>query len=194
MNYIDVHEHDEIKTRFTDFQEIALEVGDVQLGEYLIERKSADDFLSSLTTGRIFQQLAELSNYNAIVCVHDDIHRAMMFRGISYNAYLALLATIAFKFKVPLLFLKDREEYIAFVRQASKTLAKKSVPPARRVRAHSLRDEALSVMQGFRGVGPHKAARLLTDFGNLRNLFASLDKIKGKIGVHLREVANYTFQ
>jgi len=193
MNFIDIHEHDEIKQQL-GFEERALEVGDTQIGQYIIERKSANDFLASLTSGRIFPQLRELANHNAIVCVHDDIHRALLFRKCPYNAYLALLATIAFKFRVPVLFFKDRKEYIAFVKQASQTLVKKQAPLARRMRAQSLREEALWVLQGIRGVGPHKAERLLNEFGSLRNLIARLDEVKGKIGLRLKEVFDYSFE
>ncbi|MEM1599160.1 MAG: ERCC4 domain-containing protein, partial [Pyrobaculum sp.] len=67
-----------------------LEAGDYIAGDFVFERKSAQDFINSVVDGRLFEQAAKLksSGLKAVVVVEGDLWGELRFRKISPNAVL----------------------------------------------------------------------------------------------------------
>ena len=74
-----------------------LEVADYLVGGVAFERKSADDFVSSMVDGRLFEQVLELrrSYERAALIVEGDLWRALGRRSVRIEAVLGALGAIA---------------------------------------------------------------------------------------------------
>ncbi|MEK6902867.1 MAG: DEAD/DEAH box helicase [archaeon] len=152
-----------------------LEVGDFVVGpDVVIERKTTEDFLSSLMDGRLFNQLLNMSNAYArpLVILEGDPQDLFSMRNIHENAIIGMLSSIALTYRIPLLYTKDAKETAKWVYQIAKReqqgkdkeirlrLGRKGLTPE---------EQQQFIMESFPGVGPNAAKGLLTHFGSIHS-------------------------
>ncbi len=170
---------------------IKIRTTQLSTGDYLIsedtaiERKSVDDFLTSLMDGRLFSQAKALSKeyQNPIMIIEGEglNHR----RNIDERAIYGALASLATDFRIPVMMAKDEKE------TASLTYALLS-RKGKTKRTTSLRKDKISmsdmdtkkfVLEGLPNISGTLADRLLEHFGSLREVFNAdeeeLTKVKG---------------
>jgi len=109
MIYIDSHEPENVEFYFTSqFKDIQLKRKTLEVGDYLvsvndykiaIERKDSSDYVSSLETGRLHNQLYQLStNYEiSFLIVVGSITEALLHSNLKKEAFLSSLVGASLK-------------------------------------------------------------------------------------------------
>lgn len=166
-----------------------LDVADYVVGRYAIERKTVHDFISSLYSGRLFDQAQRITQTYSkfLLIVEGDIEEALgdlKNPRVYWGALLSL--TIGFDFKVfftsstgqtaDLLSLLAHRSGSGFTNRP--LLVKKP-------KLASTKDWQLLVLSSLPSIGPKMAERLLQSFGTLQNVFTASRTelaLKGGIG------------
>lgn len=153
----------------------ALDVGDFVLSDRVaVERKSASDFIDSLTDGRLFDQLRALKAYPRpfVVVEGDGLYGV---RNLSAEAVAGALASITVDHGIPVLQTKDALETARFLvavakREQQRDNRKIALRPGK-----PLDDEErqLFLLGGLPGVSDVLARRLLERFGSVAAAFAA---------------------
>jgi ERCC4-type nuclease len=81
-----------------------LKLGDYQINNWLIERKTLPDLVVSLCSGRLFSQISRLSesNYNTALLIEGS-SRDIATYDITREALIGALCSIAINFNMPIL-------------------------------------------------------------------------------------------
>ena len=170
-------------------QRKTLDVGDYVVGQCVIERKTARDFISSLYSGRLFEQAQRISSaYKKFMLIVEGDAQESLSEMKNPRAYWGALLALALDFDFKILFTSDQEQTADVLDLlARKTGRGKDGRPLllRKPRMGTTRDWQLLVLESLPGVGPKLAEKLLEAFGSVRNVFrASWVElaVKGGIG------------
>jgi len=166
-----------------------LDVGDYLVGECVIERKTAHDFISSLYSGRLFEQAQRIaeSYRKFMLIVEGDIQETLSDMK-SPKAYWGALLTLALSFDFKLFFTLDQDQTADVLSLlAARTTHRETLTPllVRKPRMGTERDWQLAVLESLPTVGPKLADRLLRAFGSIRSIFLASRMelaVKGGIG------------
>ena len=149
-----------------------LTVGDYQIcGRFIIERKTAKDFVASIIDGRLFEQASQLSRAPEHTCIIlEGSGRELSDAGMSREAIQGALITLGLVFHLPVLRSVGPEEtarlmlfaWRQLVRQERDQVNRCGRRPKRRKRAQLL------ALQALPSVGPKRAEMLLERFGSVR--------------------------
>ncbi|OGJ12768.1 hypothetical protein A3K82_02400 [Candidatus Pacearchaeota archaeon RBG_19FT_COMBO_34_9] len=164
-----------------------LKVADYLVNNIAIERKTVSDFISSMISGRLKRQMEELHQYENKFLIIEGIDEQEIYsddkEGINANAIRGFLLSIVLKHKIPIIFSKNYEDTAKFIdvlarkkeRESSLNVAKKSLNKKERLQF---------ILEGFPGIGPKTAKKLLSEFKTLKNIINApieeLQKIIGK--------------
>ncbi|MGP8336791.1 MAG: DEAD/DEAH box helicase [Methanosarcinaceae archaeon] len=150
-----------------------LEIGDYVLSDRLaVERKTVDDFTSSLIDARrnIFTQVSNLARtYDKPVLIieGEDLFTA---RQINPNAIHGTLASLSIDFGVSLFYTRDSEDTAALLKVIAK---REQIDEKREVSAHGKKSSLLLseqqeyVVSSISEIGPKAARSLLKHFGSV---------------------------
>ncbi len=156
-----------------------LTVGDYVLSEsHAVERKAVGDFVSSLYSGRLFDQALRLLEVYSepIMIVEGDFQQALGWVK-NPRAVWGALASLSLKFegKIRLFFTADKEQtaelLYALARQIHARPRHAGPVVKQRRKVESLEEAQLLVLCSLPGVGPKLADRLLRRFGTVRRVF-----------------------
>ncbi|MCR4335442.1 MAG: DEAD/DEAH box helicase [archaeon] len=151
-----------------------LEVGDFILSDkVVVERKTIEDFLSSLIDGRLFNQLTMMSsNYDSPLIIlegnHDELYTT---RNIHENAIKAALASIALNYRIPILYTHDVEEtakLVYLIAKREQLGSEKEIKLRVGRKGLTISEQQQYILEGFPLVGPSLAKALLQKFGTVR--------------------------
>ncbi|HVH14433.1 MAG TPA: ERCC4 domain-containing protein [Candidatus Angelobacter sp.] len=161
-----------------------LDVADYVVGSYAVERKSVRDFLSSLYSGRLFDQAQRLGEAyrTSMLVVEGDLWDELKHVRNPRSLWGALISSVL-DFGLNIFFTPDGKQTAQFLF----TLGKESRhtrgsggPPiiVKKPRSRDLNRFQLSVLASLPGIGPQMAGQLLLHFGSLRRVFpASMTEI-----------------
>ncbi len=164
---------------------VELKVADYILNEIAIERKTVDDFVSSIVDGRLNNQLEELKQYEKKLIIIEGVEEKSLYHKnsrINENAIRGMLLSITLKHNIPIIYTKNPEDTAIFLEVLSnKKENLKAINPSKKIL--NKKDRAEYILEGFEGIGPKKANFLLEEFGCLRNIFfLSEDILEEKLG------------
>ncbi len=166
----------------------SLEVGDyVASDEVAVERKVTEDFLQSLVDGRLFSQLSALSSaYRRPVLIVEGGPLTGV-RAINPASIYGALASIAVRFRVPIIWTRSAEETANVLYRIARMEQVASGRPLR-IRPGDKRSHDAEVLEyilaGFPGVDSVISRSLLTHFGTLEKVFgASKEELQQVRGV-----------
>ncbi|MCX6748076.1 MAG: hypothetical protein NT076_00570 [Candidatus Pacearchaeota archaeon] len=176
----------ELVSHGIDVEFSQLPVADFLVKGTAIERKTVSDFLSSMINQRLANQLQELQQYPSRLLLVEGIDEQELYSehssSINPNAIRGFLLSILLKHNVPILFTKDYKDTASFI----SVLARKQETESgiRAVKKSFNKKEQLQyILEGFPGIGPKTAKKLLKRFGNLKNIFnSSQEELKKEIG------------
>ncbi len=185
-----------------DIEQKRLEVGDFICSDRVaFERKTVSDFLESLTDGRLFAQIKDLTkSFECPILLIEGtgIYRK---RNIHPNAVSGALASIAVDYRLPILWSESAVEsahviYRTALREQSDE--KPRVPAIRSKKgAPTTKGEMEFVVAGLPGVSTLAAQRILKRFGSLKTVFSAgkdefmeVDKIGEKKAKRIWELIN----
>ena len=164
-----------------------LKVADYIVKETAIERKTVSDFISSMINKRLLNQLEELQQYKNKLLIIEGIEEQELYNeengnGVNANAIRGFLLSILLKHKVPIMFTKDYKDTAKFISVLSKKQEKETSLNAKK-KSLNKREQLQFILEGFPGIGPTTAKKLLKEFKSIKNIInASEEKLKGIIG------------
>jgi len=173
---------------------IDVEVKELKVADYIvkdiaIERKTVSDFISSMINKRLSRQLQGMQQYKNRLLLIEGIDEHELYsheipeKGIHPNAVRGFLLSIIFEHKTPIIFTKDSEDTAKFIsvlakrerKEASLNVSKNNL---------SKKERMQFILEGFPGIGPKTAKKLLSHFKTLKEIFeASIEELKEIIGV-----------
>lgn len=147
-----------------------LEVGDYLVGGYAVERKTVSDFRASIFDKRLFSQMSNLSSFDKRLLLLEGSFSAMV-EGRDKNLFRGTILSVVEKYRVPYVCTLDESDtahcLLLLAKRESKLRGKPSLRASKK--RVSLSDAKQFVLEGFPGVGPSLANKLLTRFGSVRN-------------------------
>ena len=170
----------ELLKKLCKVEEKQLEVADYLLSESVAaERKTTDDFLNSLTDGRLFKQLAELKKnfVSPLLIIEGDT--LFGIRKIHPNAIRGALASIAIDYAMPVIWTASQLETAQMLFSIAKREqldSKKSVAIRGKRSFRSDNQEQLFLISGLPGISTEKAKSLLKHFGSPEKIFSASEE------------------
>ena len=163
-----------------------LKVGDFLVGETAIERKTIDDFLSSMKNKRLIKQIEEIKQYQNKLIIIEGIYEKELYNdheeGINGNAIRGFILSIILKHKIPIIFSKDYSDTAKFISVLAKKKEKEVSFYVKKI-ASNKKEQMQFILEGFRGIGPSTARKLLEKFKTLENIFKEpIEKLEEVIG------------
>ncbi|MCX9026475.1 MAG: DEAD/DEAH box helicase [Candidatus Methanoperedens sp.] len=162
----------------TDVTLTTLEVGDYVVSDRVgIERKTAEDFLSTLLDGRdLFGQVSDLKRaYERplMIIEGEGIYTA---RRVHPNVIRGVLAAITIDFGIPIIFSRDEEDTAALISVIAK---REQVDSKREINLHgkktasTLPEQQEYLVSAISEIGPVVARNLLRHFGTVERIMAA---------------------
>jgi ERCC4-type nuclease len=150
-----------------------LDIADYLIGDVAIERKTFQDFLSSMINKRLIQQLKEIKKYPKPILLIEGFYYDYENHNIHENAIRGMLTSIATEFQVPIIYTEDEKDTAKFLIN----LAKKQERPKQTLSIRptktfeTLEERKQFILEGFPKIGPTTAKNLLQKHKTLRKIF-----------------------
>lgn len=154
--------------------------GDVNVGSLLcIERKTPQDFVSSITDGRLFNQLIGMKQFQHPVVVVEGRFNELLFRhirrGLNVNSVAGSVASVIVDFNIPLLF-ADNNSKLLYWHILNRVLRdKKQTVHVFKPKITNYNDARLSAISSVPGVGGNKSAKILKTYRTVFNAISNID-------------------
>ncbi len=183
-----------------------LEVGDYVVSDRVgIERKTVEDFLSTLMDGRdLFGQISDLRrtfDRPLLIIEGEGLYTA---RQIHANSIRGVLSGIAIDFGVPIIFSRDEEDtaaLIAIMAKREQTDEKREVSLHGKKTSLTLKEQQEYVISSLPEIGPAVARNLLLHFGSVENVMSASREELMEVGLvgpktadRIREVVNGAYK
>ena len=156
-----------------------LDVADYVVGSYAVERKSVRDFVSSLYSGRLFDQAHRLGEAyrTSMLLVEGDLSEELKRVRNPRSLWGAIISSVL-DFGLNIFFTpngKQTAQFLFTLGRGGRHSKGSSGPPivVRKPRSQDLNRLQLSVLSALPGIGPQMAGRLLSHFGSLRKVFSA---------------------
>lgn len=166
---------------------LELKVGDYLVNNIVIERKTVSDFISSMINKRLSRQIDELQQYENKLLLIEGIEEHELYsdnseRGVSSNAVRGFLLSILLKHKIPIIFTKNAEDTAKFIDVLARKKEIESSLNATK-KSFNKQEQMQFILEGFPGIGPKTARKLLEKFKTMKNIFsASPEDLEKEIG------------
>lgn len=151
-----------------------LKLGDYLVeGRFLFERKTMPDLVSAIISGRLFTQALRLAatSFRPAILLEGTVHDLVQ-NGMRWESIQGALITVTLFCGIPLLRTRTPEETVRtmlYAAQQGQAYAMGALPrPGYRPRGKQARQ--LFILQGFSGIGPERARRLLARFGSVEGV------------------------
>ena len=166
-----------------------LKVADYIIKGVAIERKTISDFIGSIKNKRLLRQLEELQQYEKKLLIIEGIYEQELYtdsqeiEGMHANAIRGFLLSVLLSFKVPILFTKDYQDTAKFMDVLSRKKNTQDIGLNVSKKTLSNDERSQFILEGFPGIGPKTAKKLLKEFGNIKKIMnASEEKLKEILG------------
>lgn len=163
-----------------------LKVADYIVKDVAIERKTINDFISSMINKRLFNQIQELQQYKNKLLIVEGVDEQELYSddesGVNGNAIRGFLLSIVLKHNIPIIFTKNYEDTARFISVLSKKQTKVIALKAKK-RILNKKEQLQFIIESFPGIGPVTAKKLLTKFKTIQNIInAPEQELKKTIG------------
>ncbi len=174
--FADIHEKDstilaELKeNKDIDLVINSLKIGDYLIGNTIIERKTTQDFISSMLNKRLIEQLKQMQPYKQrLLIIEGNIND--LYIKINPNAIRGFILSIITNYNTNIIFTtgyKDTTNYLI-------TFAKQQIKPRIEISMHAripknIEEQKQYVLESFPNIGPKKAKKLIKKFRTLSNV------------------------
>jgi Fanconi anemia group M protein len=181
------------ETRITEYvkdmgaliKSIPLKVGDYLCSDRVcVERKTDDDFISSITDGRLFEQAKELKeNFSKPIFL---IEGNYFKERINENALRSALASIILDYEIPVVMTRNEEESartIFWLAKREQTITKIGIGISGKKKPKEVKELQEYFISGLPGVSTVLSKRVLKEFKSIKS-FANakeneISKVKG---------------
>lgn len=164
---------------------LALKVGDYLINNIAIERKTASDFISSMLSKRLQEQLNQIQQYGKKLLVIEGDLNIQKNSNINPNAIKGQILAILTHYSIPIIFTKSEKETADYLF----LLAKQQIKGIQESSLHSRipktkQEQKQYILESFPNIGPKTAKKLLKEFKTIRNIInkshEELEKVLGK--------------
>jgi len=168
-----------------------IEFKQLSLGDYLvkgkvIERKTFSDLQSSIINKRIFSQLNDLDPEHSILIIEGSSEKF-----IHENAIRGFLLSLAVSYKIPFLFSEDEKETATYISLLAKKEDKRDISLRHTRSGLTTEQRKQFILEGFPGIGPKSAKKLLDRFKSLENIFnAPEEELREMLGKKAESFTN----
>ncbi|MCF7800360.1 hypothetical protein K9M16_05165 [Candidatus Babeliales bacterium] len=171
-----------------DVEFLELKVADYIVREIAIERKTINDFVSSMINKRLHKQLEEMQQYQQKLLIIEGYDEEQLFneknlKGVNPNAIRGFILSIIFKYQIPIIFTKNCEDTAKFIsvlmnkkqsQEHSLNITKKNL---------NKKERKQFILESFPGIGPKNAKKLLEKYHTIQNIInASEEELAKTIG------------
>lgn len=158
-----------------NIQHELLQIGDYLINDTIIERKTYQDFTSSITDKRLFNQLKEMKKYRTQYLIIEGFDFSYKSR-LHPNAIRGAILSIAKQ--IPIIYTEDETDTAKFLITIAKRQEKEPQEFSIRQTKSNLTPEEQKqfILEGFPGIGPTTAKTLLKEFGSLKNIFNATEE------------------
>ncbi|MEM2956173.1 MAG: ERCC4 domain-containing protein [Candidatus Pacearchaeota archaeon] len=172
---------------------VEVELKHLTLADYLIsneiavERKTINDFISSMINKRLPKQLYDLKNNFKIpllIIEKEDYHslyKPSLHSRIHENAVRGMLLSIATEFQIPFIFTEGYEDTANYLMLLAKKQLKrrKDISLIVKRKVYSIKEQQQMIVESFPGIGPSLAKEMLRHFKSIKNISnASLEELE----------------
>jgi len=175
----DIHEKNSlILSELKSSNQIKLEIKSLKIGDYLIgrtiiERKTVNDFISSMINKRLVQQLKQMKKYKQQLLIIEGIDEQELYREdtkLNPNAIRGFILSIITNYQVPIVFTQDYKDTAKYLI----ILAKQQLKPKTEITLHQripkkIKKQKQYILEAFPNIGPITAKKLLKKFKTLNN-------------------------
>lgn len=165
-----------------------LKVADYIVNGTAIERKTVSDFISSMKSRRLLRQLEELQQYSERLLIIEGIDEQELYTdseeriGMHPNSVRGFLLSILLNHRVPIIFTKNYEDTAKFISVLSRKKPRE-VPLNPTKKYHSKKEQSQYILEGFPGIGPKTAKKLLKKFKTIKTITnLSEEELRSEIG------------
>jgi ERCC4-type nuclease len=175
-----------------------LGIADYLINNIAIERKTFSDFISSMINKRLMTQLEGIKKYPSYFLIIEgenriddpsEYYRGKIHRrnreGFLDKAAKGMILSIINDYKIPIIFTKDSEETAEYLLLLAKQQDKPTQVQSLRYSPPKLskKEQKQFILEGFPGIGPTTAKKLLKHFGSIKSIInASEEDLKKVIG------------
>jgi ERCC4-type nuclease len=169
-----------------------LKIGDYIVRDIVIERKTVQDFLSSMINNHLANQIEELKQYENKLLIIEGISEQEIYtengKGINANAIRGFILSILLKHKVPIVFSKNSEDTAKYINVLSKKKESEINLNAKK-KTLDKKEQLQFIIESFPGIGPKKAKKLLEKFGTIQNIIlSSTEDLKEILGIQAENI------
>jgi len=184
----DIHEKNSLVIAELIERGVNVDIRKLPVADYLItndvaiERKTINDFISSMMNKRLINQLRELkANYkNPLIIIensdHHELYTSERHPNMNKNAVRGMILSIIFDFQIPVILVKDYKETADFIILLIKKQekGKQEISLTAKKHAFTIFEQQQIILESFPGIGPKTAKEILKHFKTLKN-FANAD-------------------
>jgi len=189
----DIHEKNSMVIPEIIERGVGVEIKKLQIADYIIsdeiaiERKTMNDFLNSVMSKRIINQLINLkNNYKKPLVIietseHHEFYTSDAHPNLNKNAIKGMILSTIFDFGVPILLTKDYKETADFITLLAKRQerGKQEISLKTKKHAFTIQEQQQLILESFPKVGPKTAKEILKYFKTLKNFAnASIEELK----------------
>lgn len=160
-----------------------LEIADYLINNIAIERKTFSDFISSMINKRLAKQLIEIKKYPKFFLIIEG-KRLCESPNLDKSTKGMILSIIT-NYQIPIIFTENEEDTALTLIQLAKQQEKPAQEQALRHTPTLLTEEEQKqfILEGFPGIGPTTAKKLLEKYKTLSSIFnASQKELEELIG------------
>ena len=183
-----VDNREKIVSRYL-FDKAELEFKNLENGDYIlsdrviVERKTAEDFESSIIDKRLFKQLKDLKKYERPILIIEGDNYFRLSEKIVNGAVISIMLD----FNIPVMFSKDAEEtanILVKMAEREQLKNKRTITIRTGKKPMSLKERQRFIVESFPDVGALTAENLLMKFGTIESIVnASEDELMEVEGV-----------
>jgi Fanconi anemia group M protein len=186
----------------TEIKPIRLEVGDYILSkDVCVERKTVNDFVSSIIDKRLFQQAKDLAeSFKKPIIIIEGADDIFSQRNIHPNAIRGAIAALAIDFNIPIIQTDDADEtaqMLYFIAKREQCENDKPIALRGKHSGLTFKQQQEFLVEGLPLVGPKLAKNLLEHFGSVETVFTASEtelkkvpKVGEKKAKNIREVVS----
>ena len=136
---------------------------------------------------RIFSQIEDLKQFESKLLIIEGIEERELYNdnsegGVNANAIRGFLLSITLKHKIPIIFTKNSEDTAKYLFILLNKKENEMSLNAKK-KAKNKKEQLQFILEGFPGIGPKTAKKILKEFGTIKNIMdAPEDKLKKLIG------------
>jgi len=171
----ELHENPNIKLEIK-----SLKIGDYLIGKTIIERKTVNDFISSMINKRLIQQLKQMKKYKQQLLIIEGIDEQELYKEdtkLNPNAIRGFILSIIRNYQTPIIFTQNYQDTTNYLI----ILAKQQLKPLKKTTLHhripkKIQEQKQYILEAFPNIGPVTTKKLLKKFKTLNNILNATEQ------------------